>query len=160
MDFQPIFDLTNKDTQTLIDNFKKLPCTGNSGAEILSISDDLTHAVMRIPFNEQTQNIMGIMYGGTMYAATDAVYLTMLWYLLGEDYFLIDKSSQVKYLRPGTTDLTVTFHIPDSDITTIIEELNNKRSVSREYLINIIDTNQKSVCKITKEIVIRKAVKA
>ncbi len=156
LNIQPIYDLSDKDPQKLIDNFRKLPCTGNTGAEVVSISDTIDTVVIKIPFNEQTKNFMGIMYGGTMYAATDAVYVTMLWYLLGEDYMVLDKSSQVKYMRPGIEDLHVTFHIPETDVKEIKEELGSKKSITREYIIELKDSKGKCACKITKEIVIRK----
>ncbi len=155
-DYRPIFDLNEKDPQLLIRNYQTLPCTANSGARVSYISDDLTRVTVHIPFNEQTKNMMGITYGGVMYSATDAVYVTMLWYHLGYDYFLVDKSSTVKYMRPGTSDLTAEFHLELSEIKLIKQTLENKRSISREYLINIVDEQQKTICKITKEIVIRK----
>ncbi len=156
-DNRPIFDLNEKSPQQLIQNYQTLPCTANSGASVSYISDDLTQATIKIPFNEQTKNIMGITYGGVMYSATDAVYVTMLWYHLGYDYFVIDKSSSVKYMRPGTSDLTADFHLDLADIELIKQTLEEKRSVTREYLINIVDEQQKTICKITKEVVIRKA---
>ncbi|PIE42363.1 MAG: hypothetical protein CSA47_00635 [Gammaproteobacteria bacterium] len=155
MDIHPISDLNDRDPQRLINFYHSLPCTANSGAKILSISEGLDHIVMKIPFNEQTKNFMGITYGGAMYSATDAVYVTMLWYRLGYDYLVIDKSSTVKYLRPGTEDLTVEFHLPESEINAIKAELKSKKSTSRNYPINIVNGKGKAVCKITKEIVIR-----
>ncbi|MBS9778146.1 MAG: YiiD C-terminal domain-containing protein [Gammaproteobacteria bacterium] len=156
LNLQPIFNLSDKDPQKLMNNWRELPCTNNTGAEVTYISDNIDTVVVKIPFNEQTKNFMGILYGGTMYAATDAVYLTMLWYQLGEDYIVLDKSSQVKYLRPGIEDLTAEFHVPESDVVEIKQELENKKSVSREYIVEIKDSKGKCVCKITKDIVIRK----
>ncbi len=100
---------------------------------------------------------MGIVYGGSMYAATDAIYLCLLWYRLGKDYLLMDKSSQVEYLRPGLSDLQAEFHLPDREIQLIKDTLQQKKSIVREYLIDLKDKNNKSVCKIRKNIYIRKA---
>lgn len=156
MNLCPIYDLDNKDPQTLIDNFQSLPCTANSGAHVVSISESLDHVVLRLPFNDQTTNFIGIMYGGSMYAATDAVYVVMLWYRLGYDYIVIDKASTVNYMRPGTEDLTAEFYIPESDIITIKNELKHKKSLTRDYMIRLVDSHNKLVCKISKTIVIRK----
>lgn len=156
IDIRPNVDLNDKSPEKLINDFRTLPCTANTGAEVDSISENLDTVVIKIPFNEQTKNFMGIMYGGTMYAATDAVYVVMLWYQLGEDYLVIDKSSQVQYLRPGIEDLYATCHLPSDDIGEITQALEKKRSIIREYDVNIADGNGKIVCKITKEIVIRK----
>lgn len=157
MNIKPIFDLNDNDPATLIRQFQALPSTGNSGAEITYISESLDRLSLRLPLNEQTQNFMGIVYGGSMYAATDAIYLCLLWYRLGEDYLLMDKSSQVEYLRPGLSDLQAEFHLPDREIQLIKETLQQKKSMVREYLIDLKDKNNKSVCKIRKNIYIRKA---
>ncbi len=156
LNIRPNVDLNDKSPEKLINDFRQLPCTANTGAEVVSISENLDTVKIKIPFNENTTNFMNIIYGGTMYAATDAVYVVMLWYRLGEDYLIIDKSSHVKYLRPGIEDLHATFYLPEDDILTIKQTLSRKKSMTREYLINITDSNGKVVCKITKEIAIRK----
>lgn len=156
MNLQPIFDLNDNTPEKLIQLFEEFPSTGNSGAKITDISDDLSSIKMLIPFNDNTKNFMGIAYGGTMYSATDAIYVTMLWYRLGNNYLIIDKHSEVDYLRPGLGDLFVEFHLSDKDITSIITTLEMEKSTLRNYVIDIVDSKQKKVCKITKTIYIRK----
>ncbi|PID65462.1 MAG: hypothetical protein CR975_07000 [Gammaproteobacteria bacterium] len=159
INLKPIFDLNDNDPQTLIKHFYTLPSTANTGARVTYVSEALDHVAITIPLNEQTQNMMGIVYGGIMYSATDAVYLTMLWYRLGLDYMLVDKCADVQYLRPGLGDLSVDFHLPEETVQSIIAELKEKKSTLREFVINIKDNKQKTVCKITKSIYIRKARK-
>ncbi len=154
-----MFDLNDTNPETLIKHFYSLPSTANTGAEITHISEDLEHISLKIPLNDKTKNMMGIVYGGIMYSATDFVYLTMLWYRLGLDYMLIDKSAEVQYLRPGLGDLTVDFHLSEETVQSIIDELKTNKSVLREFVIDIKDEKQKTVCKITKSIYIRKARK-
>ncbi len=152
----PIFDLTDTDSKTLMNHFYSLPSTANTGAEVTYISEALDHVSLKIPLNEKTKNMMGIVYGGIMYSATDFVYLTMLWYRLGLDYMLIDKCANVQYLRPGLGDLTVDFYLPEETVQSIIAELETQKSTLREFIIDIKDDKQKTVCKITKSIYIRK----
>ncbi len=159
INLKPIFDLSDTNPETLINHFYSLPSTANTGAEITHISKDLQHVSLTIPLNEKTRNMMGIIYGGVMYSATDAIYLTMLWYRLGLDYMLIDKCADVQYLRPGLGDLTVDFHLPEETVQSIIKELETNKSTLREFVIDIKDEKQKTVCKITKSIYIRKAKK-
>lgn len=159
INLKPIFDLDDKDPKTLIEHFYSLPSTANTGAKVTHISETLDHVSITIPLNEQTQNFMGIVYGGIMYSATDAIYLTMLWYRLGLDYMLVDKCADVQYLRPGLGNLTVDFHLPEETVQSIIDELKESKSTLREFVIDIKDDKQKSVCKITKSIYIRKARK-
>ncbi len=159
INLQPMFDLNDTDPETLKKHFYSLPSTANTGAEITHISEDLENISLKIPLNDKTKNMMGIVYGGIMYSATDFVYLTMLWYRLGLDYMLIDKSSEIQYLRPGLGDLTVDFYLPEETVQSIIDELNTKKSTLREFIIEIKDNKKKTVCKITKSIYIRKAKK-
>lgn len=156
MKFKSIFDINDRDPKTLIKLFEEFPSTGNSGAKITHISDTLNTIKMVIPFNDNTKNFMGIAYGGTMYSATDAVYVTMLWYRLGNEYLIVDKHSTVEYVRPGLGELFVEFNLPDDEITTIIETLRTEKSTLRDYVIDIVNDQQKLVCRITKTIYIRK----
>ncbi len=160
LDLKPIFDLDDNSPETLINHFHTLPSTANTGAKLTYVSEALDHVSITIPLDDNTKNFMGIVYGGIMYSATDAIYLTMLWYRLGMDYMLIDKCSDVQYLRPGLGDLHVDFLLPEETVQGIIDELESKKSTLREFVIDIKDEKQKSVCKITKSIYIRKARKA
>ncbi len=159
INLQPIFDLDDTNPKTLMKHFYSLPSTANTGAEVTYISENLDHVSLTIPLNDKTKNMMGIIYGGIMYSATDFVYLTMLWYRLGLDYMLIDKSAEVQYLRPGLGDLSVDFYLPEETVQSIIDELKTEKSTLREFIIEIKDNKQKTVCKITKSIYIRKARK-
>ncbi len=156
MKLQPIFDINDRDPATLIKLYEDFPSTGSTGAKITHISENLDTIKLFIPFIDKTKNFMGIAFGGSMYSATDPIYVTMLWYRLGNDYLIIDKHSEVEYLRPGLSDLTAEFCLPDSEITAIIDTLTREKSTTRSYTIDILDDKQKSVCRITKTIYIRK----
>ncbi len=156
MKLQPIFNIEERDPKALMQLFETFPSTGNTGAKITFISENIDTIHLVIPFIDKTKNFMGIAFGGSMYAATDALYVTMLWYRLGNDYIIIDKHSEVDYLRPGMSDLTAEFHLPDSEINTIVDTLSQEKSITRVYTIDILDDKKKVVCRIKKSIYIRK----
>lgn len=159
MMIQPIFDLSDNSPARLIEQFKQLLSTGNTGGEIIYISKSLNHLTLKLPLNDNTKNFMGIMFGGAIYAATDPIYLCLLWYRLGDGYLLLDKTSQIEYLRPGLSDLRADFYVDDTEIALIKTTLESKKSLIREYLVELKDENKKLVCKIRKNIYIRKALK-
>lgn len=160
MQIKPIFDLNDKSPERLIQQFQELPSTGNSGGRITYISESLDHLKLTLPLNDKTQNFMGITSGGCMYSATDAIYLCLLWYRLGEAYMLIDKSASIEYLRPGLSDLSAEFFMPESEIELIKNSLATKKSITRDYCVDLTDNKGKTVCRIHKSIYIRKAPQA
>ena len=56
---------------------------------------------VKIPLNWKTRNGVGTIFGGSLYAAVDPIYMTMLIKLLGPDYLVWDKSAAIRFLKPG-----------------------------------------------------------
>lgn len=156
MNLQPQKDISKMTAEQVFAFFREFPSVANIGSEVVDYSDNFDRVTIKIPFNEQTKNFMGITYGGTMYSATDGMYVTMLWYRLGSRYIAVDKRSVVENIRPGTSDLTAEFRLSDEEVTLIKTTLENEKSMTRDFVVELFDEKNKLVCRITKTIYIRK----
>lgn len=157
MDVSLLMDVGQRNPSTLLDFFNAMPCFAGSGGKISSISKDLKTVEICVPLNDSTRNVVGTIYGGSMYGASDAVYMMLLWFQLGNKYLLVDRASRVEYLRPGLSDVVARCTLTGDVVQSIELELSEKISCLREFLIEFRDAKDRIVCKIEKTVYIRKA---
>lgn len=136
--------------------FNLFPSFRRSGGRITYISSDLKHVEVKIPLNWQTKNIVGTIYGGSMYSAIDPIYMVMFMKILGPEYIVWDKSAKIDFKRPGIDELVAKFDINDEQINGIKEELNSKRSTTRCFNVDLLDKNNKISARIEKVIFFQK----
>jgi acyl-coenzyme A thioesterase PaaI-like protein len=108
-----------------------------SGGRITYISADFREVHLSLPLSLRTRNLVGTTYGGSMFAATDAVYFVMLMRLLGPDYVVWDKSGSIRFLKPGRGTLYARYVVPAAETDAIRQALKTQRSVDRIYAIEL-----------------------
>ena len=99
--------------------FNWFPAYRSTGARIEYIAADWREVRVRLPLTWRTRNYVGTMFGGSMYAALDPIYMVMLIKLLGSEYEVWDKAASILFRRPGRCTLRATFRVDPSDLETI-----------------------------------------
>jgi hypothetical protein len=115
------------------------PCYFFSGARITYISPDLHEVKVAVPLTWLTRNYHGTIYGGSMFAGTDPIYMIMLIKLLGPNYQVWDKAASIQFKKPGRTTLYSTFKITDDQLNEIKEGLNKDTKIDRTFSIDLVD---------------------
>lgn len=108
-----------------------------TGARVTYIAADFREIHVRLPLSMRTRNLVGTMFGGSMFAATDPIYMIMLIRLLGPDYVVWDRSASIRFLKPGRGTLQARFLVPEAETDAIREALETQRSVNRVYTIEL-----------------------
>lgn len=139
--------------------FNLFPAYRGSGARVLFISEDYREIRIKIPLNWRTRNYVGTIYGGSMYAGIDPIYMLMLIKNLGKNYVVWDKAATIRFKRPGRETLFADFVITDDELSEIKKLLENRKSVDRIYNVELKDKNGKVHCFIEKTLYIAKNVK-
>jgi len=85
--------------------FNFFPAYRRTGARITYISSDLHEIRIKLPLNWNTRNYVGTIFGGSMFAAVDPIYMLMFIKLLGPNYVVWDKVASMQYKRPGRSTL-------------------------------------------------------
>jgi len=119
--------------------FNCYPPYRGSGARVADISPDFRSFTVRIDLNWRTRNLVGTVFGGSIYTATDPIFMTILIIGLGPEYVVWDKAATVQFKRPGNSSLTAVLSIADSEIESIKKELETVRSTDREYTAELSD---------------------
>jgi hypothetical protein len=138
--------------------FNLFPAYCSTGARITYISHDFREVVVRLPLSWQTRNVVGTIFGGSMYAAVDPVYMLMLIKNLGPDYVVWDRSACIDFKKPGRTALFARFRIDGTELDTIRRELGQVRHVDRVYHVDLVDEQGTVHASVEKVVYVRKKV--
>lgn len=95
------------------------PMFFGTGGKVLFISSDWHKVTIRLKLNIWTRNYVGTIFGGSMFAATDPMYMVMLINILGKDYVAWDKAASIQFKKPGKGKLLADFEYTESEIAEI-----------------------------------------
>lgn len=136
--------------------FALFPAWRGTGARVKYIASDYREVRIELPLSWRTRNYVGTIFGGSLYAATDPIYMIQLMLILGRDYVVWDKAANVRFRKPGRTTLTATFKIDDAELDTIRELTASGNPVDRVYHVDLVDSEGVVHASVDKTIYIRK----
>ncbi len=121
--------------------FNLHPAYRRTGGRVDSVSPDLTTIRVRLPLNRATRNLVGSIFGGSLFAVTDGPHPFLLIMALGRDYVIWDKSASIQYKRPGRTTLYGDCTVTAEEITEVKDILTRQPEVNRVYRVELKDAN-------------------
>lgn len=136
--------------------FNFFPAYRGTGARVVYISDDYREMRVKIPLSWRTRNYVGTIYGGSMYAGIDPIYMLMLIKNLGRGYVVWDKAAKIRFKRPGRETLHADFLLTEDDLSEIRSTLENQKSIDRVYRVELLGPNGKTHASIEKTLYIAK----
>ena len=136
--------------------FNIFPAYRGSGARVLYIAGDYREMRVKIPLSWRTRNYVGTIYGGSMYAGIDPIYMLMLIKTLGAGYIVWDKAATIRFKRPGKETLFADFLLTEEELDEIKTLLETRKSVDRIYKVELKDKKGKVHCLIEKTLYIAK----
>lgn len=95
---------------------------------------------------------MGTIFGGSLFAATDPVYMVQLIQILGNEYVIWDKSSRVNFKRPAVNDAYTTFEFTEEEIANLKEEVEEKKELDLVKRVELRGKDGTLYCEIEKTI--------
>lgn len=128
-------------SRTLRWRFNLFPAYRGSGARVTYIAADFREIRVKIPLSLRTRNYVGTIFGGSMYAAVDPMYMIMLIRLLGRDYVVWDKAATIRFRRPGRSTLFATFTLDDPELDAIRAATASGEPVDRTYNVDLVDAD-------------------
>ncbi len=115
--------------------FNVFPAFRGTGGRLISVSPDFLTITARLRYNWRTKNIMGSVYGGSLFAVTDGPHPIMLMAALGPESVVLDKAASIRYRKPAYEDLTVKFHFSPQEILEIEHRLKQEKEF--EYVVRM-----------------------
>ena len=147
-------------TRLLRWKFNLFPAYRGSGGRVTYIADDFREVRVKVPLSLRTRNAVGTIFGGSMYAAVDPIYMIMLMRLLGRDYVVWDKTASIRFRKPGRNTLRATFRIDDTELEAIRAATATGEPVDRTYNVDLIDAEGTVSASIEKVIYVRRVAES
>ena len=110
-----------------------------AGARVEHIADDFSEVRVRIDLTMKNRNVVGTIFGGSLYTATDPIFMAMFMNRLGKDYIVWDKAATIRFIKPGRSTLRGVFTVSDQQTEDIRRELATRRSVEHTYTVDLAD---------------------
>lgn len=140
--------------------FNLFPAYRGTGARVTYVADDLREVRVRLPLSWRTRNLVGTIYGGSLYGSVDPMYMIMLMRILGRDYVVWDKASTIRFRKPGRTTLFATFLIAQAEIEAIRQLTAAGEPVDRVYQVDLVDDQGVVHASVEKTIYVRRKTAA
>ncbi len=130
------------------------PAYRRTGGKAIFISQDLQEVHIQLRLNWATRNYVGTIFGGSLYAAADPIYMIQLIQLLGKDYVVWDKAASIRFRKPGNQSLYIRFLISDELLSSIKQRLKTESEFDLELKTDWIDQEGKVYAHLSKTIYI------
>jgi acyl-coenzyme A thioesterase PaaI-like protein len=121
--------------------FNFFPAYRGTGGRLTFVADDFREIRVKLPLNWRTRNYVGTIYGGSIYASKDPIYMLMLIRILGPNYIVWDKAAKIRFRKPGKTTLYADFNLSSDEIDEIKRFAEDAKSVDRMYDVEMKDKN-------------------
>lgn len=118
--------------------FNLYPAYWCTGARITYLADDFREVRIRLPLNWRTRNYVGTIFGGSMYAAVDPVYMIMLIENLGPRYRVWDKAASIRFREPGRDTLRARFLLDQEELDEIRSVLETEPKTDRRFSVDLV----------------------
>lgn len=123
-------------------------------AKLIDVSDDLHKVVITLSLNWKNKNYVGSIFGGSMLAATDPIYLIQLIQILGDDYVVWDKAVTARYKRPAKSRIYGTFIFSEEEIKDIKNKIAESHEIDITKTMNLVDEKQQIIATFSKTLYI------
>ncbi len=121
--------------------FNFFPAYRGTGGRVTYIADDFHEIKIKLPLNWRTRNYVGTIYGGSIYASIDPIYMLMLMHIIGDDYVVWDKAAKIRFKKPGRETLYADFLLTRDEIAEIKRLAETEKSIDRVYNLELKDKN-------------------
>jgi acyl-coenzyme A thioesterase PaaI-like protein len=121
--------------------FNLHPAFRGTGGRVEHVAPDLSHIRVRLPLSWRTRNVVGSIYGGSLFAVTDGLHPLMIMAALGKDVVVWDKAASIRYKKPGLTTLFADFALPPDEVLAIRNALRDSPELDRTYEVELKDEN-------------------
>jgi hypothetical protein len=113
--------------------FNWFPSYRRGGGRVCFISNDMHEFHISVKLGITTRNYVGSVFGGSLYAAIDPIYMFQLIKILGNDYVVWDKSAMIKFIRPVKTTVYAKFELTNE----LVNEIKHNVEEYGKYIIEL-----------------------
>jgi len=126
------------------------------GAGIHSRIVDERSVDVEMKLTSFNRNLVGVHFGGSLYAMCDPWFMLILMRLLGPDYIVWDKAASIQFKRPGRGKVKARFHIPAEQVEQIRLDADREGKITPTFSVDVLDEDGQVVAHVVKLLYIRR----
>ena len=126
------------------------------GAGIRSRSIDEHTVDVEMNLTVFNRNVVGVHFGGSLYAMCDPWFMLILMRLLGSDYIVWDKAANIQFKRPGRGKVNARFHIPVERVEQIRMDADQAGKIEPTFSVDVLDEQGEVVAHVEKLLYVRR----
>ena len=130
--------------------FNFFPAYRRGGGRVLFISANWQEIHVKIALNWATRNYVGSVFGGSLYAAIDPIYMLQLIKILGDKYIVWDKAATIEFVRPVKSVVYARFELNNEIIQKVKEQVLQHGKYFLELPVLLCDANENTYVKASK----------
>ena len=127
-----------------------------AGIHVDEISSDYRRAKVSLKLKLLNRNIVGVHFGGSLFAMTDPFFMLMFSQNLGKEYIIWDRAANIEFLKPGKSEVFAQFQITQQQIDEIRQEAMAGEKILKDYSVDIQNRQGEIIARVTKTLYIRK----
>ena len=127
-----------------------------SGISLTRVSEDYREAEVQLKKHWFNQNYVGVHFGGSLFAMTDACYMVMLVKILGKGYYVWDQRASIDYVKPGRGTVTAKFVVTDGRLQEILDNTAGGEKYLPEFTVEVTDAGGDVVARVVKTLYVRR----
>ena len=117
--------------------------------------DELTiHVEMKL--TALNRNIVGVHFGGSLYAMCDPWFMLIMMRALGPDYIVWDKAASIKFVSPGRGTVNAIFQIPQECVNEIRAVADRGEKIEPTFLVDVVGEQGHVIAHVEKLLYVRK----
>lgn len=126
------------------------------GAGIRSQTIDERTIAVEMKLTAFNRNIVGVHFGGSLYAMCDPWFMLILMRLLGQDYIVWDKAASIQFKKPGKGTVRARFHIPPEQVDEIRKAADEMGKIEPVFNVDILDDDGQVIAQVEKLLYVRR----
>lgn len=119
--------------------YNRHPAFRGTGGKVVHVGPDLRHIRIALALSRRTRNLVGSIYGGSLFGITDGPYPLMLMAVLGDGYVVWDKSAKIRFRKPGLHTLWADFVLGEAELAEIRRELAQQPELDHTFWVELKD---------------------
>ena len=127
-----------------------------AGVKVTHIGEDWRELHVSMALRWYNRNAVGTHFGGSLYSMVDPHLMLLLIRLLGDEYWVWDKTAEIEFIKASNQKVTSIINISSKDLEEIKLQTNNGEKYLHEFVIEIKDKDNDLVAIVKKIIYVRK----
>lgn len=126
-----------------------------AGVKINYITSDWREMKVSMQVRWYNRNYFGTHFGGSLYSMVDPHIVLLLSQILGRDYIIWDKASDIDFIKATKKAVHAIFTITDAQIADIKQNTEKGDKYLPQYKVDIVDEDKNLIARVNKTIYVR-----